>query len=196
MNRLRVRNSLCLFAVLVAFDAAVVLPACSGEFTGCSSTRTCPEAGGEAGAPDGASAGVSEGAAAGAGESAGEGGGGATGSSEGGAGGEAGTIDAAGAAGMASTPTCQQGSPCSSGQGPCTTDADCAASLVCGAGAGAKFGFSGNACVPKHCTNDLTDGGETSQDCGAGCGCATFEVLSAPTIPIKTVRSLWATKPK
>jgi probable HAF family extracellular repeat protein len=50
--------------------------------------------------------------------------------------------------------------------------------LVCGAGTGPKFGFSGNACVPKHCTDNVVNGGETTQDCGGGCGCPTLEILS------------------
>lgn len=57
------------------------------------------------------------------------------------------------------------------GAGQCINHSGCSTGLVCGVNAGAKFGFSGNTCLPKHCDNDVLDADETSIDCGGECGC-------------------------
>ena len=178
MSRSHPNRSLWLFAALGASASALVMQACSGNFTACTDTLTCsPSASGAGGTggSDGGAAGVPGGSAGMVGVS------GSPDQSMGGAAGEspaaAGAAGESGATGAPST-TCDPDHPCNSGQGPCTADKDCATSLVCGMGDGPKFGIDGNVCVPKHCTNNVTDGGETTQDCGGGCGCATFEVLS------------------
>lgn len=73
---------------------------------------------------------------------------------------------------------CTAECPCGAGEGSCSANDQCEASLSCVGGAARKFGFSGNTCLADHCANNTVDGDETSQDCGGSCGClATFERL-------------------
>jgi len=181
MNPSRAKRSVWWAVVLSGACASVAMQACSGNFTSCTQTLTCPPSGGTAGVGGevGGAAGVSTTGGTSAGSHHGGTGGTEAGAAgEGNAAGESGAGGEAGVAGTSPMTTCSPSNPCASGEGPCASDADCDASLVCGNGTGPKFGFAGNACVPKHCTNDVLDGGETSQDCGGGCGCPTFEVLS------------------
>lgn len=194
--------------VWVSVVTAAWLPsACGGSSRSCAETETCdrPHAAGGAGGGQGGASGKGSGGAGGRGGAAGRGGDGlggeggelgATGGSagkgsggvsgavgKGGSGGKGGSAGTTAEAGMGGDgPTCPAGCseecPCDAGEGPCEGDAECAGALVCGAGTGKKFGIAGDACVPAHCTNDMTDGGETTQDCGGGCGCPVFEALS------------------
>ncbi|MFZ5891642.1 MAG: hypothetical protein ACOY0T_11365 [Myxococcota bacterium] len=66
---------------------------------------------------------------------------------------------------------CTTQCPCAIGAGQCTNNDGCNAGLVCGTNTGAKFGFAGNTCVPKHCDDDALNADETSVDCGGECGC-------------------------
>jgi formylglycine-generating enzyme len=62
---------------------------------------------------------------------------------------------------------------CTSGQGDCDDNSECASGLVCGLAKGVQFGLpSGHdACVAPHCVNGVQDGGETGVDCGGpDCG--------------------------
>ena len=61
---------------------------------------------------------------------------------------------------------------CGAGEGPCTSDDDCAGALVCAPGLGPNFGYGPliGLCVPGHCTNGSTDAGESGIDCGGDCG--------------------------
>ncbi|MBN1607206.1 MAG: hypothetical protein JW940_11280, partial [Polyangiaceae bacterium] len=60
---------------------------------------------------------------------------------------------------------------CTSGQGDCDGNIQCASDLVCGTDNGAKFGMGPtyDVCVPPHCTDGVLTGGtdETGVDCGA-----------------------------
>jgi probable HAF family extracellular repeat protein len=99
----------------------------------------------------------------------------------GGAVGVGGTGTSGGTPGTGGAPTCTLPNgdpnkctavcPCALGEGQCSDNTGCTAPLVCGANAGLKFGFAGNACVPEHCVNDTQEGTETSVDCGGECGC-------------------------
>lgn len=66
------------------------------------------------------------------------------------------------------------GCTCTSGQGDCDGNQECAAGLVCGSDNGAKFGLPNDydVCVPPHCTNGMLDSsqGETAVDLGGPCG--------------------------
>ncbi|MFZ5891643.1 MAG: hypothetical protein ACOY0T_11370 [Myxococcota bacterium] len=122
------------------------------------------------------------------------------------AGGMLSTSDA-GAGGEAGAPTnpcakpangpaqCTAQCPCAIGAGQCTNNDGCNTGLVCGANTGAKFGFSGNACVPKHCDDDALNADETSIDCGGECGCtAEFRRLGflSSTSPSSTAAAVSA----
>jgi hypothetical protein len=69
---------------------------------------------------------------------------------------------------------CRDYCQCSSGQGNCYQDDECAAPLICGVGEGPHFGFSAsiNVCVAAHCINRVKDTGqgESGVDCGGECG--------------------------
>lgn len=180
MNPSRTPRSSWPLIIAAISGAAAVVQACSGQFSSCTETLTCTP-GGSGGAAGAAAGGGHSGGSAEAGQNAGGdamAGGGAAVGGDAGASSNAGAAGEAGAAGIPPTPKCGAESPCSSGEGPCTSDQDCETTLVCGAGTGPKFGFPGNACVPKHCVDNVVNGGETTQDCGGGCGCPTFEVLS------------------
>jgi hypothetical protein len=67
---------------------------------------------------------------------------------------------------------CRTYCQCPIGQGTCLVDDECVAPNLCGP-KGIKFGFATNinVCTPPHCLNNIKDAGETTADCGAGCGC-------------------------
>lgn len=68
---------------------------------------------------------------------------------------------------------CRVYCPCSTGNGSCLQDDECAPGLVCGLNQGAKYGFAANRgiCVPPVCVNGKKDtaAGETSIDFGGPC---------------------------
>jgi hypothetical protein len=68
---------------------------------------------------------------------------------------------------------CRTFCPCASGHGNCNNNDECGANLVCGGGRATRYGLSStlNVCVPQHCLNNIKDAGESTTDCGAGCGC-------------------------
>lgn len=76
------------------------------------------------------------------------------------------------------------GCSCSSGQGDCDSDLDCAPGLVCAADFGLKFGFGAatDVCVPAHCYNDVQDVelGESAIDCGGTCGACSVACTGVP----------------
>ena len=84
---------------------------------------------------------------------------------------------AGGTAGSGGAVSCTAGQctaqcPCATiGQGTCSDSNGCSGGLVCGVGTGAKFGLTGNTCVPKHCDDNVVNADETSVDCGGECGC-------------------------
>jgi hypothetical protein len=65
-------------------------------------------------------------------------------------------------------------SPCSSGEGDCDSNAQCApgVGLICVPNNGPRFGFasSWDVCAAVHCANNVLDGDETGIDCGGSCG--------------------------
>jgi hypothetical protein len=75
--------------------------------------------------------------------------------------------------GTAGTPTFCVGCKCTSGQGDCDGDIECATGLVCANDNGANFGLQRgiDVCVPPHCTNGVQDAGqgETGVDVGGPC---------------------------
>ena len=80
--------------------------------------------------------------------------------------------------------TCTTQCPCASSEGVCTASNQCVTGATCVAGSGKKVGRAGDTCLADHCNNDKLDGGETSVDCGGGCGClATFEIVSIKNLP-------------
>jgi uncharacterized membrane protein len=80
--------------------------------------------------------------------------------------------------------SCTTECPCSSAEGVCTANDQCASGTSCVAGSGKKVGRAGDTCLATHCNNDVKDSDETSVDCGGVCGCrATFEVISLKNIP-------------
>lgn len=70
---------------------------------------------------------------------------------------------------------CSPASPCSVGEGHCTTDADCAGALMCGYHNGAAFGFRSSLNVCISCGNGVVEIGEQcdtsvqTPDCNANC---------------------------
>jgi hypothetical protein len=71
---------------------------------------------------------------------------------------------------------CRPWCPCAHGHGTCRYYDECQPGTVCGStSSGARFGFAAGtkACVVPHCNNGSQDVafGETSVDCGGGCGC-------------------------
>lgn len=80
--------------------------------------------------------------------------------------------------------TCTADCPCGAGDGICTHDDHCVAGHLCLDAAVEKLGYPGPSCLPAHCDNDVQDSGETSVDCGGGCGCrATFEIVQLTGVP-------------
>jgi hypothetical protein len=78
---------------------------------------------------------------------------------------------------------CTKECPCGTGEGVCSNNDQCLTGYVCTADAKAKLGFPAASCLPAHCVNDVMDEGETSVDCGAGCGCrATYEVVQINSV--------------
>lgn len=61
---------------------------------------------------------------------------------------------------------------CTTGEGDCDDNAQCATGLLCGVDNGPKYGMpSGwDVCWPDLCENGLLDGDEVQVDCGGGCG--------------------------
>jgi uncharacterized membrane protein len=73
---------------------------------------------------------------------------------------------------------CTKECPCDTGEGVCSSNDQCLTGYVCTEDAKAKLGFPAPSCLPAHCLNNKQDEGETSVDCGGGCGCrATYEVV-------------------
>lgn len=70
---------------------------------------------------------------------------------------------------------CSPASPCSVGEGHCTTDADCAGALMCGYHNGAAFGFRSSLNVCISCGNGVVEVGEQcdtsvqTPECNANC---------------------------
>ena len=62
--------------------------------------------------------------------------------------------------------------PCSSGDGDCDRDGDCAGPLVCVADIGPRFGMpvGYDVCANGHCEDGVLSGDETSVDAGGSCG--------------------------
>lgn len=82
---------------------------------------------------------------------------------------------------------CTKECPCDVGEGVCTNNNQCLTGYVCTEDAKAKLGFPAASCLPAHCVNNLQDEGESSVDCGGGCGCrATYEVVEMKGIPQDT----------
>jgi hypothetical protein len=61
---------------------------------------------------------------------------------------------------------------CTTGEGNCSNDAQCAPGLRCTGGAGSRFGFATNiaVCLAPTCSNRTQDAGEDGVDCGGTCG--------------------------
>lgn len=79
---------------------------------------------------------------------------------------------------------CTKECPCGTGEGVCSNDNQCLTGYVCSTDAKAKLGFPAASCLPAHCVNNVKDAGETSVDCGGGCGCrATYEVVQMTGVP-------------
>ena len=70
---------------------------------------------------------------------------------------------------------------CTAGQGNCTSDAQCAAGLVCINERGASFSLPAgvNVCLLATCNDAALDGDETGIDCGGSCGaCVSIRGLN------------------
>lgn len=73
---------------------------------------------------------------------------------------------------------------CTTGQGDCDSDSECASGLVCGSDNGPQFALPAkyDVCVPGSCVNGVQDAGESGVDCGGECGTCAASAASVVSI--------------